>query len=99
MRRSLSVDEAVPLLYLLGIPSNDMVEGVESLLGSEVKGLSSTNITRIKAQWKKEYENWKKGDLSDKEYCYLWADGIHFNLRHDDSCLCTLVLYYKRIIN
>jgi putative transposase len=92
MRRSLSIDEAVPLLYLLGISSNDMVEGVESLLGSDVSGLSAANISRMKTQWKKEFENWKKNDLSDKEYCYIWADGIHFNLRHDDSRLCTLVL-------
>ncbi len=92
MRRSLSVDEAVPLLYLLGISSNDIVEGVESLLGSDVKGLSPANITKMKAAWGKEYDTWKKRDLSDKHYCYIWADGIHFNLRHDDNRLCTLVV-------
>jgi putative transposase len=92
MRRSLSIEEAVPLLHLLGISSNDMVEGVESLLGTPVKGLSATSITRMKLQWKKELESWKQRDLSDKDYCYIWTDGIHFNLRHDDNRLCTLVI-------
>jgi putative transposase len=92
MRRSLTIEEAIPLLHLLGISTNDMVEGVEALLGSAVKGLSPTNITRMKSLWKQEYEKWKNRDLSDKEYCYLWADGIHFNIRFDDSRLCTLVI-------
>lgn len=92
MRRSLTIDEAIPLLHLLGISTNDMVEGVEALLGSSVQGLSPTNISRMKSQWKEEYDKWKTRDLSDKEYCYLWGDGIHFNLRFDDSRLCTLVV-------
>ncbi len=92
MRRSLSVEEAIPLLHLLGISSNDMVEGVEALLNSSVQGLSPTNIGRMKSQWKVEYDKWKMRDLCDKEYCYLWCDGIHFNLRFDDSRLCTLVV-------
>ena len=92
MRRSLSIEEAIPLLHLLGISSNDMVEGVQALLDSPVKGLSATNITRMKLQWKKEFDVWKSRDLSGKEYCYIWTDGIHFNLRHDDNRLCTLVI-------
>lgn len=92
MRRSLSIEEAIPLLHLLGISGNDMVEGVETVLGSPVKGLSPTNITRMKSHWKNEYDHWKRRDLSEKEYCYLWADGIHFNIRFDDSRLCTLVI-------
>jgi putative transposase len=92
MRRSLSIEEAVPLLHVLGISSNDMVEGVQALLDSPVKGLSATNITRMKLQWKKEFDAWKTRDLSKKEYCYIWTDGIHFYLRHDDNRLCTLVI-------
>lgn len=92
MRRSLSIDEAIPLLYLLGISTNDMMSGLEKLLGPAVSGLSAANISRIKASWKQEYDTWKKQDLSSKEYCYLWADGIHFNLRFEDSRLCTLVI-------
>jgi transposase-like protein len=69
-----------------------MVEGVQALLDSPVKGLSATNITRMKMQWKKEFEAWKRRDLSDREYCYIWTDGIHFNLRHDDNRLCTPVI-------
>jgi transposase-like protein len=92
MRRSLSIEEAIQLLHLFGISSNNMVEGVQTLLDSPVKGLSATNINRMKMQWKKEFEAWKSRDLSDREYCYIWTDGIHFNLRHDDNRLCTPVI-------
>jgi transposase-like protein len=92
MRRSLALEEAIPLLHLLGVSTNDMLEGIEALLGTAVKGLSATNITRMKSIWKKEYDSWKTRELSDKEYCYVWADGIHFNTRFEDNRLCTLVL-------
>ena len=26
------------------------------------------------------------------QYCSLWVDGIHFNLRHDEGRLCVLVV-------
>ena len=92
MRRSLQIDEAIPLLYLLGISTNNMCDGLEKLLGSDVSGLSATNVSRLKSSWDVEYKQWKKQDLSKKDYCYLWADGIHFNLRHEESRLCVLVL-------
>jgi transposase-like protein len=92
MRRSLKIDEAIPLLYLLGISTNNMSDALEKLLGPDVTGLSSTNISRLKSSWSQEYDRWKRQYLSGKDYCYLWADGIHFNIRHDDSRLCVLVL-------
>jgi putative transposase len=31
-------------------------------------------------------------ELSDRDYVYCWADGVHFNLRLDGGRLCVLVL-------
>ncbi len=91
-RRSLTLDEAIPLLYLKGISTNDISEVLGKLFGKDVAGSSPANITRLKSLWEKEYNTWNTRDLSSSKYCYIWVDGIHFNLRHDDSRLCILVV-------
>jgi transposase-like protein len=65
---------------------------LDAILGPQAKGLSATNIVRLKEVWKQDYEAWRKRDLSGKVYVYLWADGIHFNVRLDDERSCILVL-------
>ena len=65
---------------------------MEAILGPQAVGLSATNIVRLKEVWKQEYEQWRKRDLSGKHYVYVWADGIHFNVRLDDERMCILVL-------
>lgn len=92
MRRSPKVDEVVPLLYLRGLSNSDIYPALSKLLGDEVSGLSSVNITRLKANGQHQYEQWRMRDLSKKEYCYIWVDGIHFNVRFGDSRLCVLVV-------
>jgi hypothetical protein len=56
MRRSLKIDEAIPLLYLRGLSNGDFIPCLQKLLGEGVRGLSPANITRLKSSWKKEYE-------------------------------------------
>lgn len=92
MRRSLKIDEAIPLLYLKGISTGNMYCALEKLLGDKVSGLSASNVTRLKKCWKEEYDLWRKRDLSDKKYCYLWVDGVHTNVRFSDNRLCNLVV-------
>ncbi len=92
MRRSPKIDEVVPLLYLRGLSNGDIYPALSKLLGNEVSGLSSANITRLKANWQQQYEQWRKRDLSTKKYCYIWVDGIHFNVRFGDNRLCVLVI-------
>jgi len=58
----------------------------------EAGGLSATNIARLTASWQQEYDAFKQRDLSDRDYVYVWADGIHFNIRLEDERLCTLVV-------
>jgi transposase-like protein len=92
MRRSLKIDEAIPLLYLRGLSTGDMLPCLEKLLGSGVSGVSAANVSRLKSIWEEEYHTWKKRSLADKEYCYIWVDGIHLNVRLDDNNLCVLVV-------
>jgi transposase-like protein len=62
------------------------------LLGDDAAGLSPTAITRLTATWEAEYNEFRQRDLSDRDYVYVWADGVHFNIRLEDDRLCTLVL-------
>lgn len=92
MRRSPKVAEVLPVLYLRGLSTGDFQEALGSLLGEEASGLSATNIARLTSSWQQEYDEFKRRDLSDRDYVYIWADGIHFNIRLEDERLCTLVM-------
>jgi len=95
LRRSKAIEELIPWLYLKGISTNDFGEALEALLGPNAAGLSPTTITRLKSTWADEYKQWVKSDLSDKHYVYVWADGVHFNIRLEDAGAdrqCILVL-------
>ena len=39
-----------------------------------------------------EYRAFQKRSLADRDYVYVWVDGIHFNVRLEDDLLCTLVM-------
>lgn len=95
LRRTRSVEELIPWLYLKGVSSGDFTEALQALLGPEAQGLSATNIVRLKAVWQQEWATWSKRSLEDKQYVYVWADGIHFNIRLEDpgnNKQCILVL-------
>ena len=92
MRRSLKIEEAIPLLYLRGLSTGDFIPCLEKLFGKGVSGLSPANICRLKSVWKKEYTAWRKRGLSKKEYVYIWVDGIHMNVSQSDGNLSTLVV-------
>ncbi len=92
MRRVPSVNNLIPVLYLKGVSTGDFSEAREAILGADAPGLSATNIVRMKSGWEQEYRSWCRRDLSDKRYAYLWADGIHVNVRLDEECSCILVI-------
>jgi putative transposase len=85
LRRSKAIEEFIPWLYLRGISTGDFSEALRPLLGEQVKGLSPNVIVRLKEQWTTEYEAWNRRDLTGKHYVYLWADGIHVNVRLEDT--------------
>jgi transposase-like protein len=92
MRRVPSIDALIPCLYLKGISTGDFGEALKAILGPQATGLSATNIVRLKDDWKQDYETWRKRDLHEKHYVYIWVDGIHFNVRLDDERSCILVI-------
>jgi len=95
LRRTKAIDELVPWLYLKGISTGDFPDALQALLGPNVEGLSATNICRLKRVWEEEWKDWSRRDLSGKHYVYVWADGIHFNVRLEDAAnkkQCILVL-------
>lgn len=92
LRRSKNLDELIPWLYLKGVSTGDFAEALQALLGPDAKALSPSVIVRLKDTWAKELEAWEQRDLSSKEYVYVWADGVYFNVRLDDDRVCMLVL-------
>lgn len=92
LRKTKSIEELIPYLYLKGISTGGFQEALSALLGPECPGLSATTIVRLKAVWEQEYGQWSKRSLEGKEYVYVWADGIHTNIRLEDDRQCILVL-------
>jgi transposase-like protein len=92
MRRSPRLEEALPILYLRGLSTGDFAEALEALLGSQVAGFSATTITRVVRVWQGEYDAWRKRPLNGKQYAYIWADGVYFNVRLEEDRLACLVI-------
>lgn len=93
LRRTKSIDKLIPWLYLKGVSTGDFSEALQAILGKDAPGLSAATVTRLKASWQKDYELWCKRSLQGKRYVYIWADGIHFNIRlTEDERMCILVI-------
>jgi len=92
LRKTESIEELIPWLYLKGISTGDFTEALQALLGPEAPGLSATTVVRLKDKWGREYEAWGRRDLSGERYVYLWADGIYCNVRLDHDRQCFLVI-------
>lgn len=92
MRRSPRLEEALPVLYLRGLSTGDFSEALEALIGPEAAGFSATTITRVLKVWQEEYQAWRKRSLKGKDYVYIWADGVYFNVRLEEDRLACLVV-------
>lgn len=92
LRKTKSVEELLPWLYLKGISTGDFQEALHALLGNSAQGLSSSTISRCKRTWEQEHAAWNRRCLENKDYVYIWADGVYFNIRSDDARQCILVI-------
>lgn len=92
LRKTRSVEEVLPWLYLKGISTGDFQEALQALLGVGAKGLSASTISRCKHIWEEEHDTWERRSLENKRYVYIWADGVYFNIRSDDARQCILVI-------
>ena len=91
MRRTASLNEVLPVLYLKGISQNDFQDALTPLFGEQVKNLSPGVISRLKSCWEEEYRTWQKRSLAGKRYVYWWVDGVGFSVRNDERH-CVLVI-------
>lgn len=92
LRKSKSLEELIPWLYLKGISTGDFSEALMALLGNNAPGLSASTISRLKEGWQEEKKSWDKRSLLDKEYVYIWVDGIHCQVRMDEKqCLLVVI--------
>ena len=92
LRKTKSVEDLLPWLYLKGISSGDFQEALRCLLGPNAQGLSAATISRCKRVWEEEHAAWNRRSLTNKRYIYIWADGVYFNVRSDDARQCILVI-------
>lgn len=91
LRKTKSIEELLPWLYLKGVSTGDFSDALAALLGPEAPGLSAPTITRLKGVWEEEFKEWNRRPL-EEQYVYLWADGVYFNIRLEEDRQCILVL-------
>lgn len=92
VRKTRTLEAALPWLYLKGVSTGEMDEALSVLVGPDAKGLSASTVARLKRQWGRDYEAWRKQDLGKDRWVYVWADGIYSGLRSAESKLCALVI-------
>jgi transposase-like protein len=92
VRKSASLEAALPWLYLKGISTGEMAPALEVLVGAQAKGFSAGTVSRLKQQWRDDYETWRRRRLDRDRWVYVWADGIYSGLRAERQRLCALVI-------
>jgi len=97
VRKSPKVSHVLPLLYLHGLSSGDFRPALTEFFGTDA-GLSPAAITRLTKAWEAERKEFMARSLKDRDYVYVWVDGVHFNVRlGDDDRLCCLVMVGVRL--
>jgi putative transposase len=92
VRKTKSLEAALPWLYLKGISTGEMSEALTVLVGREAKGLSASTVSRLKQIWAEEYASWRDACLDKDRWVYVWADGVYSGLRAEQTKLCSLVV-------
>ena len=92
VRKTKSLEAALPWLYLKGISTGEMGAALEVLVGPNAKGLSASTVSRLKRTWAQEYKNWREEPLDKDQWVYIWADGVYSGLRAEQEKLCALVI-------
>jgi putative transposase len=95
-RKSPKVTEVLPLLYLHGLSTGDFIPALEGFFGSAA-GLSASVITRLTTGWQDDHRAFMGRDLVERDYVYVFADGVHFNVRLEEERLCCLVIIGVRL--
>ena len=92
LRKTRSMEELIPWLYLKGVSTGDFSDALAALVGKDAPGLSAPTISRLKSIWQEDLDQWQNRNLSYKRYAYIWADGIYCNVRMDNrQCLLVII--------
>ena len=92
MRKTRTLEAALPWLYLKGISSGEMGAALKVLLGPDAQGLSANTVSRLKRDWGKEYDGWRDEPLDKDPWVYIGADGVCSGLRSEEDKLYALVI-------
>jgi transposase-like protein len=63
LRKTKTIEELIPWLYLKGVSTSDFSEALGAILGPNAAGLSASTVTRLKTCWEDEYRDWSKRSL------------------------------------
>ena len=92
IRKTPSLEAAIPWLYLKGVSSGEMEEALRVLVGPQARGLSASTVSRLKQVWAEEYRAWNERRVDQDRWVYIWADGVYSGLRAEQAKLCALVI-------
>ncbi len=92
VRKTASLEAALPWLYLKGVSTGEMENALKVLVGPEAAGLSASTVARLKQVWAEEYQAWQEKQLDRDSWVYIWADGVYSGLRAENAKLCALVI-------
>lgn len=87
VRKTASLEAALPWLYLKGVSTGEMATALEVLVGPEASGLSASTVSRLKQIWSEDYKTWCNKSLNKERWVYIWADGIYSGLRAENARL------------
>ena len=71
VRKTQSLEAALPWLYLKGVSTGEMSTALEVLVGPEAKGLSASTVSRLKRTWAQEYQAWQEEPLNKDHWVYV----------------------------
>ena len=91
-RRSDTVDQTFLNLFVEGLATRDFEPALRLLVGQDAP-LSASTISRLTAQFRKEYEAFDRKDWSGTTFVYVWADGVYLKagLLRAQACLMVLI--------
>jgi len=90
-RRSLSLLQLFPKLFIEGLATRDFEPALRCLMG-EAAALSPSTISRLNAGFKAQYEDWTRSSLASVPIVYVWVDGISIKAGIADERACLLVV-------
>lgn len=90
-KRSRTVSELFPKLFVEGLATRDFEPALRCLLGDE-SALSPSTISRLNQKFKAEYDEWRTTQLINQRFVYIWADGIYVKAGVGAENACVLVV-------